>query len=216
MPLYKSLAINAVTQLYVWKITESLAELAAGVYLKDVCQFRVNNMKSQQHRKGFLSVRMLMQHAGYTDFDLYYDNDGKPHLKDGKQISITHSYGFSAIIISSESIGIDMELRREKIIKIADKFLDREFGYLDNNATDYVNKLTVLWGIKEAVYKMLSQNGLSFKDNIYVPAFIMTDSVINAMVNFKDVKNIYSCHFQEIEDFTLVYCLGNTNIICNE
>jgi len=210
MPLYKSLAINADTQLHVWKITESPEELTANVCLKDVCQLRVSNMKSEQHRKGFLSVRMLMQHAGYTDFDLYYDSDGKPHLKDGNNISITHSYGFSAIIISSGNVGIDMELRREKVIKIADKFLDREFKYLNRNAANYVNMLIVLWGIKEAVYKMLSENGLSFKDHIYVNEFTMTDPGITATVNFEGRHTSCNCYFEEIEDFTLVYSLGNS------
>jgi phosphopantetheinyl transferase len=35
-------------------------------------------------------------------------------LKDGKHISITHSYQFSAIIISDQTVGIDIELQREK------------------------------------------------------------------------------------------------------
>jgi hypothetical protein len=30
-------------------------------------------MKSEMHQRGFLSVRKLLQTAGYTDFDLYYD-----------------------------------------------------------------------------------------------------------------------------------------------
>jgi hypothetical protein len=32
----------------------------------------------------------------------------------------THSYQFSAIIISDQTVGIDIELQREKIIKIAE------------------------------------------------------------------------------------------------
>ncbi len=91
---------------------------------------RLEGMKSELHQRGFLSVRKLMQEAGYNDLDLYYDEFGKPHLKDDKYISITHSHHFSAIIISDESVGIDIELQREKIIRIADKFVDTEFKYL--------------------------------------------------------------------------------------
>ena len=104
MPLYKSVSINPNTQLLVWKITESHDDLFKQVSLKDICLARVEGMKSEQHRKGFLSVRMLLQEAGYTDFDLYYDKDGKPHLKDDKYISITHSHNFSAIIISNQKL----------------------------------------------------------------------------------------------------------------
>ena len=57
-------------------------------------------MKSDLHQRGFLSVRHLLKEVGYSDADLIYDEFGKPHLKDGKHISITHSFTFSAIIIS--------------------------------------------------------------------------------------------------------------------
>ena len=59
---------------------------------------RVIGMKSELHQRGFLSVRMLLAEFGYTDSDLFYDSFGKPHLKDGKHISISHSYSFSAVV----------------------------------------------------------------------------------------------------------------------
>ncbi len=210
MPLYKSYKITEGTQLLVWKITESLEELTDGTGLKDVCKDRLSGMKSEQHRKGFLSVRKLLEIAGYTDFDLYYGNDGKPHLTDGKNITITHSYSFSAIIISDRNIGIDMEIRREKVIKIADKFLDREFEYLDpTHLEEYVRKLIVIWGVKEALYKMFSQQGLSFKQNIDVHSFEMDDKKGTATVSYMEINGTYTFYFEEIEDFTLVYSLDN-------
>jgi len=210
MPLYKSFTINDTTRLLVWKNTESLEELYAAVSLKDVCVLKMSKMKSESHRKAFLGVRMLMQEIGYTDFDLFYDAEGKPHLKDGMNISITHSYSFSAIIVSRQNVGIDMELRREKVITIAEKFLEQEFAYLDpTHLTEYVRHLIVLWGVKEAVYKMISRSGLSFKQNIEVPPFIIGDAKGVANVNFEEIAAQYPFFFEEIEDFTLVYCLGN-------
>lgn len=213
MPLYKSVKINDTTQLLVWKITESLEELWASVDLKSICTDRVAGMKSEEHKKGFLSVRKLLKEVGYSDFDLYYGPDGKPHLTDGKNISITHSYSFSAIIVSTGNIGIDMEIRREKVIKIADKFMEKEFEYLDpTHLVDYTRRLIVIWGVKEALYKMFSRKSLSFKQNINVHPFIMEDSKGTATVNFIDINDTYTFYFEEIEDFTLVYCLDNTTL----
>ncbi|MXN92855.1 4'-phosphopantetheinyl transferase superfamily protein [Flavobacterium sp. Sd200] len=209
MPLYKSFTINDGTRLLVWKNTESLEDLYAAVKLKDACVLRMSGMKSELHRKAFLGVRMLLQEIGYSDFDLFYDAEGKPHLTDGMNISITHSYSFSAIIVSRQNVGIDMELRREKVITIAEKFLETEFAYLDpTHLTEYVRKLIVLWGVKEAVYKMISRSGLSFKQNIEVPLFLMEDAGGVAKVDFEEIKEQYPFFFEEIEDFTLVYCLG--------
>lgn len=210
MPLYKSITINADTQLLVWKNTESFEELSLAVNLKEVCVLKMAKMKSESHRKAFLGVRMLMQHIGYTDFDLYYSADGKPHLKDGKNISITHSYSFSAIIVSNKNIGIDMELQREKVITIAEKFLEPEFAFLDpTKLSEYVRKLIVLWGVKEAVYKMISRPGLSFKQNIEVFNFDLAHKQGSAGVKYEEIDAEYPFFFEEIEDFTLVYCLGS-------
>ena len=193
-----------------WKISEDIEELSADVALKEMCNKRVGSMKSELHRRAFLSVRKLMQEIGYTDFDMYYDEDGKPHLKDDKNISITHSYNFAAIIVSDLPVGIDMEIRREKVVKIADKFIDREFSYLDPaHLTDYVRKLIIIWGVKEALYKMLSQPGLSFKQNINVHSFTPEEGSGTASVSFENIDETFKFDFQEIEDFTLVYCLDH-------
>lgn len=206
MPLHKSEIIDGDTRVLVWKITESLDKLSASVNLKDACVGRVGRMKSEQHRRGFLSVRMLLQEAGYTDFDLHYTADGKPYLEDGKHISITHSYGFSAIIISSRNVGIDMELRREKVVKIADKFIEPEFEFLDPmHLDDYTRRLIVIWGVKEAVFKMISREGISFKQNIHVSPFNTSDAKGLAHVGFEEIDRMYVFRFEEIEDFTLVY-----------
>lgn len=210
MPLYKSIIVDADTRLLIWKNTESLVELSQRVELKDVCTLRLNGMKSELHKKGFLGVRMLMQEIGYSDFDLYYDTDGKPHLKDGMNISITHSYAFSAIIVSSREIGIDMEMQREKIITIANKFIEPEFAYLDPlHLSLYMQKLMVIWGVKEAVYKMMSRSGLSFKQNIYVFPFELDAKAGTTSVKFEDIDETFPFYFEEIEDFILVYCLGS-------
>ncbi|KOS06625.1 4-phosphopantetheinyl transferase [Flavobacterium akiainvivens] len=208
MPLYKSITIAPGTQLLIWQITESLEELSEGVALKDVCISRVKNMKSEQHRKGFMGVRKLLQTAGYSDFDLYYDVNGKPHLKDGKNISITHSFAFSAIIIGEAVTGIDMEIQREKVITIAEKFLEPEFAYLNpTHLEEYMRKLIIIWCVKEAVYKMISRNGLSFKQNITVHPFEIADGKGSASVKFEDINNIYPFVFEEMEGFTMAYSL---------
>lgn len=112
--------------------------------------------------------------------------------------------------MSDAPVGIDMEIRREKVIKIARKFLDREFEYLDTeNIPDYVRRLIVAWGVKEALYKMISKVGLSFRQHINVHSFSADDGKGSASVNFEELQSTYAFHFEEIEDFTLVYTLGN-------
>jgi 4'-phosphopantetheinyl transferase EntD len=129
---------------------------------------RLKSMKSELHQRGFLSVRMLLKEFGYTDFDLYYDANGKPHLKDGNYISITHSYTFSAVVVSSNPVGVDIEKQRQKIIKIASKFIGYEDCFLIKSGVHYIQKLTWIWCIKESLYKLYARPGMSFKNNFLV------------------------------------------------
>ena len=206
MPLYKTIDVNSNTQILVWKITESLAQLSLEVQLNPTNTIRFNTMKSELHQRAFLSVRKLLQQKGYTDFDLEYDQFGKPHLKNGNHISISHSHEFSTIIISNQKVGIDIELQREKIIKIADKFLLSEFDFLDQTKQqDYITKLTVIWGIKESIFKIRNETGISFKNHIQVKPFQINDKSGSAGLHFQNKIENFTFQFEEIENFSLVY-----------
>ncbi|WP_245896321.1 4'-phosphopantetheinyl transferase family protein [Flavobacterium sediminis] len=148
MSFYKSIVINETTTAYFWEITEDFNVLFRQVTLKDISLARLEKMKSESHQKGFLAVRMLLQHIGYSDFDLYYDEFGKPHLKNTKEelhISISHSFDFSSICISkSKPIGIDIEIVKPKILKIAPRFMD--ISHLkDLSEPDKIRKATIIW-----------------------------------------------------------------------
>ena len=215
MPLYKTInfsrSVETTTQILVWKITESLEQLYQEVRLNPANTIRFNGMKSEMHQRAFLSVRKLLMEKGYTDFDLEYDEFGKPHLKDGNYISISHSHQFSTIIISDQKAGIDIEMQREKILRIADKFVNNQelqrLKSFDNQ--DFIKKLTVKWGAKEAIFKIRNEKGISFKDNIQVNPFEIRDNKTTAILEIEKIKQQFSIYFEEIENFTLVYAFEN-------
>ena len=205
MPLYKTITANPHTKVFIWKVEEPIEVLNYGIELTENCQNRVAGMKSEIHRRGFMSIRHLLAEAGYVDSDLYYDELGKPHLKDGKNISITHSFNFTGIIVSDEKVGIDIEKQREKILRIANKFTPlREYHTLANEEA-LIRKLTIVWGAKESVYKMYAEQGLGFLQHINVTDFDFEDVRTTAKVNFKGKKSLYEIEFLEFEGFTCVY-----------
>lgn len=213
MPLYKVININATTVIFLWKITETLEDLAAEVELNGNNCLRLPTMKSELHQRAFLSVRKLLAEAGYTDFDLFYDTSGKPYLKDGRHISISHSHEFSAIVLSDENVGIDLEMQREKIIRIAEKFANEPFVFAaKENTEDFIGKLTVVWGIKEAIFKIRNEEGISFKDHVHVQPFEIKDKKCRAELHFNNIVQQYTIFFEEIipgdgQNYTLVCAL---------
>jgi phosphopantetheinyl transferase len=210
VPLLKTITINDTTRVLVWKITESFNELFRSVALKDISLARVEGMKSESHQKGFLGVRRLLMEAGYTDFDLYYDEFGKPHLQDGKHISISHSHDFSVIVLSDEIIGIDLEQLKEKMLVIAPRFMD--VSHLDNlSAEEQLLKATVIWGIKEAIFKVKNEKGISFLDHIFEDAFSVSDKKCTAQLHFNEKVEIFDIVFDWIENYVLVCAFERKN-----
>ena len=208
MPVYKTITVSPTTKVYIWKVTEPEAELSKDVELTPHCQNRMDGMKSEAHRRAFLSIRHLMAKAGYVDHDLYYDDFGKPHLKDGKFISITHSHNFTGIIISeTDEVGIDIEMQRDKILRIAHKFTPiQEYKTLANSEA-LMRKLTIVWGAKESLYKIYAQQGLSFLRHINVIDFSFEDTRTVAEIMYQGKKSHYEVQFLEFEGFTCVYAL---------
>lgn len=214
MPLHKVIYLANNTKLYLWKITEDLEELYNEVKLKDSSISRLDGMKSESHKKGFLAVRKLLQHIDYNDFDLYYDVHGKPNLKPQAcgikemHISISHSHGFSAIALSDKNIGIDIEILKEKILKIAPKFMN--LTHLDNlTEVEKIKKATVIWGIKESIFKIKNETGISFPNHIFEEDFNFEDKKAFAKLKFNNKIEDFTVQFDSFEDYMFVCAFQN-------
>ena len=207
MALYKTITVNPSTKVLIWKIDESFESLSEDITLTENCASRVANMKSELHRCGFMSIRQLMAVAGYTDHDLYYDENGKPHLTDDKYISITHSFNFSAIIISDREVGIDIEKQRLKILRIAHKFTPIEEYRTIANDDALMRKLTIVWCAKESLYKSFAEKSVSFLQHIDVDEFDLDDKKTTATVTYGDKEITYKIDYLEFEGFTCAYAL---------
>lgn len=202
MPLFKTIQIESNTTVYVWKITESIATLK-DIHLSKNSLNRLNSMKSTSHQKGFLSIRYLLKHLNLTDDDLYYNEFGKPLLKNKQHISITHSFDFSAIVISNQSVGIDIEKNREKIKIIKHRFTDLEQDNLSDE--DYIKQLTFIWGAKESMFKIHPCGGMNFKHDLIIDAF--TSQNAKGIINTPEMKQNCDIFFHQLENYSLAIAL---------
>lgn len=209
MPSHKVIYFNNNTKVYLWKITEDLQFFRDNVKLKDATKERLEGMKSESHQKGFLAVRMLLQQNDYSDFDLFYDEFGKPHLKPqgcsikDLEISISHSHQFSALAISDKKVGLDIEILKEKTLKIAPRFM--EVSHLENlSAEEKIKKATVVWGIKESIFKIKNEAGISFPNHIFEDDFTFEDKKATAILKFNNKEETFNIQFDSVEDYIFV------------
>lgn len=205
MPLYLSSFPNLNSRLLVWSIDETIDELCSNIELTEQSQQRMNSMKSDLHQRAFLSVRQLLLQLGYADVDLLYDVTGKPHLRDGKFISISHSHQLAVVLVSDHAVGVDVELIREKVAKIGPKFCATELQFLAPDLTIDAERLTVIWGAKEAVFKIVNREGISFKDHVFVAPFDLNSAATSATLAFESQFRQFKIQYQFIANYALVY-----------
>lgn len=220
MPFYKKLNINEHTSAYFWKITEDITWFNEKSVLNDNSKLRLQSIQSVAHQKGFLAVRMLLQHIDLSDFDLFYDAFGKPYLKVESQkskvenleldikkhISISHSHEFSCICISNKPVGIDIEICKEKTLKIASRYMD--VTHLDNlTVADKIIKATIIWGIKESIFKLKNEKGISFPKHIFERPFKLEDKKGKAQLIFNNNTEEFQFQFDIIEEYAFVCAL---------
>ena len=89
--------------------------------------------------------------------EIKHEESGKP-LLDGWHISISHTKGYVAVMLSkTREVGVDIEYVSERIKRIADRFLRP-----DEHA-ECISDLLIHWCAKETVYKLYSEQDLTFQ-----------------------------------------------------
>jgi len=91
------------------------------------------------------------------------DTFGKPFLEgQDTRISISHSHGWAAIILSPQAAGVDVQRWDQRLERLAARFASPE-ELAGASGPDRLAILHVLWGAKEALYKAHGRRRLDFR-----------------------------------------------------
>ena len=147
MPLHQRVYIDEQTQILIWRIEEPLEQLKKDLKLAKADEIRFQKRKILSHQKEFLASRRLLLEAGIPPHSLSHDPNGIPRLESGQQLSITHTKNLAGIALGTKPLGIDIEVFRPKIRRIATRFLhDQESFALEGKGT--IEKITLIWTAK--------------------------------------------------------------------
>ena len=163
MPLLLKKEENNSTIL-VWEISEPLGNL-----ISLASNIDCSHLKSDKRKKEFFACRILLNHFD-ENLKVSYSENGSPNLNNHQYISISHSEDLVCVIISEKEIGIDIEKISDKSLLLKEKFINSHHTKLNKK------KSTLIWCIKEAVFKLHKIGNVNFKKNISVPEFILKDS----------------------------------------
>ena len=108
---------------------------------------------------------------------ILYREDGSPYIENGNSISISHTKGYAAVMISgSTACGIDIELISGRALRIRERYMNStdldSFSGTDADAT-------LCWSAKETAFKATGRESYDFKNKIFLTKqenFIVADS----------------------------------------
>ena len=104
-------------------------------------------------------------------------------------------------------MGIDIEMQRDKIVRIAHKFTPLQEYKTIANHNALVSKLTIVWGAKESLYKIYGKKKLLFLHHIYIEDFRFAAGQTTGEIRYEDYYSQHKIHFLEFEGFTCVYAV---------
>jgi len=201
------------TEFALWKIEEEADELYNQLQLDADEQAYFEQLSKGKRHLHWLGTRVLLRKMLNTDafIDCKVDSHGKPYLVNMPfQISMSHSFDYAAVMISKKSpVGIDIELIKEKVERIANKFMrpgEMDFIATDNNR---IPQLYVCWCAKEAVYKCYGQKEVSFVNNILLEPFSFSEQgTLEVTLDKAPIKNDYKVEYMKYEDYMIGYVKG--------
>ena len=200
MPLLEIQQIDESTTLGLWKMDESAQQLSEYYPLlhhayQDACRL----FTLEARRRERMSVRaLLLEMNGRQPVVIFYNDAGRPLLDDGRIISISHTRGVVAVILSSlHQVGVDVEWRSDRVSRVVGRFLRPD------EMTDCLEKQLLLWSAKEAVFKLFSADRLRFEEMRALP-FEVADEGVFSMENMRHNIVVSVC-YRQTDDFVLTY-----------
>jgi 4'-phosphopantetheinyl transferase len=197
------------TEFALWRIEEDADTLYKQLQLNDEEKAFVERLSKGKRHLHWLSTRVLLRTMLDTSeyIDCKVDQHGKPYLVNlPYHISLSHSFDHAAVMISkSRPVGIDIEQVKEKVERIANKFLQpNELDFID--ADHKIEHLYVCWCAKEAVYKCYGQKEVSFLDNIRILPFnYAPEGRLTVNLNKDDIDETYQVQHLHYEDYMIGY-----------
>ena len=181
----------------VWHTTEDLEQLRQSITLDDYTQKTLQTCKLHRCRE-LLGTRHLLNILLEESVTITKGDNGRPIIAEypNHNISISHSGEYSAVMLSHAHtrIGIDIQMHRESIARIAYKFMTME--EVENTSIPVQH---FYWGIKESVFKAWSKGGVAFREMIKISPFdILSDSRLQVETSTLFVKDDIALTFDAV------------------
>ncbi len=167
--------------------------------------------KSETRTKEWLAARVLaytlLAQITPEPVLIHREETGQPVCSAGHiQVSLTHSGPWVGALVSGNcGVGIDIEMRGNKVQKLISKFLNEaEIAAVAGDVT----MMHLFWSAKETLYKIYRQKKLQFKENLLLPPVeLQTTGQFMGTVQTYNLHQTYAVQYEVMPDYVLTYVL---------
>jgi 4'-phosphopantetheinyl transferase len=217
MPFILKTKISERASMGVWQITEPEEWLRGAVQLSAEEVECVKEIRHDLRRRQWLACRIITcDLTGDWNAEVRYTPKGAPVLADGSfNISFSHTGAFAAVIVSAENrVGIDIELLRDRVLRVAGRFLTPD-ELARTNEPYRLEKTYVHWSAKEALYKLYGGTLPDLQYGFVLEPFDYLCSgygSVTASVTEDNVRRMHYLNYINTGEWMLVYTIDPFDI----
>lgn len=149
--------------------TLSFSEYDTLLYLSHLTDQELERYYAFKHvkrKREFVATRIL-RHSIFGFKHIHYNSVGAPYIEDEGFISISHAENLVGIAMNPfYQVGLDLELIRDKAVKLRSKFLNEQELTLFKLNDEEI--MTACWSAKETLYKLAGRKEIDFKKDLHL------------------------------------------------
>ncbi len=211
MPRIIDLNTNPEGNLGVWKIEENPEDLKSRLQWSEEDIKRFQSHADGERSKHWLYSRVLLREMLNTSsfIELGADEFGKPFLANFLQkVSISHSGDMVAVMLSKQDCGMDIQIMKPNIERVAHKFIN-EAEWQSINTDTRFEQMYLVWCCKEALYKYYGKKNLAFKENLSLKTFSWTpEGELIGVIEKDDYYKELPVYWKTIDNYLLAWVSG--------
>ena len=139
----------------------------------------VENFSNQGRRCEALAWRAIVRRELGDAVQISYDEYGAPQIDvEGKFISVSHSRGVVAVLLSDTQCAVDIEQIERDFGKVASRYLSES----EREIAEKYNLFAEMWCAKETLYKYYKKGALDLVRDLTICEYLPCGSVFVARI----------------------------------
>lgn len=193
----------------IWKASESLEELLALLPHKEKYEEGIGKFTAVSRKLEWLAVRVLLYTMLGEEKEIHYYSNGGPYLADGSfSISISHTKGYVAVLLSEP--GKESGLILSVIASGYGKWRISSCVKMKKSLFKGTETWSLLlhWSAKETMFKCMNASDVDFREHLHVMPFTPDEQGVFSAAEYRTAeKQIFQIYYYLFSDFVLTLSL---------